>query len=55
MTAIVIIAISGYAQEIDRQRSAASGFDAHMAKPIDVHELDRLIRLQTNQSRAAGH
>jgi CheY-like chemotaxis protein len=41
---IVLIAVTGYAQELDRRRSAASGFDVHMAKPIDVHELDRLIR-----------
>jgi CheY-like chemotaxis protein/two-component sensor histidine kinase len=43
---IVLIAVTGYAQELDRRRSTASGFDAHVAKPIDVHELDRLIRAQ---------
>ena len=48
---IVLIAVTGYAQELDRRRSAAAGFDAHMAKPIDVHELDRLIRTQANGSR----
>jgi signal transduction histidine kinase/AmiR/NasT family two-component response regulator len=41
---IVLIAVTGYAQELDRRKSTASGFDAHMAKPIDVHELDKLIR-----------
>jgi CheY-like chemotaxis protein/two-component sensor histidine kinase len=41
---IVLVAVTGYAQELDRRRSTASGFDVHMAKPIDVHELDRLIR-----------
>ena len=49
---IVLIAVTGYAQELDRRRSAASGFDAHMAKPIDVHELDRLIRARANGPRA---
>jgi CheY-like chemotaxis protein len=50
---IVLIAVTGYAQELDRRRSSASGFDAHMAKPIDVHELDRLIRTHANGSRAS--
>ena len=50
---IVLIAVTGYAQELDRRRSSASGFDAHMAKPIDVHELDRLIRTHANRSRAS--
>jgi signal transduction histidine kinase len=49
---IVLIAVTGYAQDLDRRRSTAAGFDAHMAKPIDVHELDRLIRAQANGSRA---
>ena len=50
---IVLIAVTGYAQELDCRRSSASGFDAHMAKPIDVHELDRLIRTHANRSRAS--
>jgi CheY-like chemotaxis protein/two-component sensor histidine kinase len=52
---LVLIAVTGYAQELDRRRSAASGFDAHMAKPIDVHELDKLIRAHVSGPRAAGH
>jgi CheY-like chemotaxis protein len=34
-----MIAISGYAQEGDRQRSRVSGFDAHLAKPVDIDKL----------------
>jgi len=30
-----IVAVSGYGQEKDRQRSAAAGFDAHLVKPVD--------------------
>jgi signal transduction histidine kinase/DNA-binding response OmpR family regulator len=40
---IEIIAITGYGQGIDRQRSAESGFDAHLVKPIDVLALNALI------------
>jgi CheY-like chemotaxis protein len=41
---VTLIALTGYAQEVDRRRTAASGFDLHLAKPIDVHQLDALIR-----------
>ncbi len=33
------IAISGYAQNEDRDRSRAAGFDAHLAKPVALVEL----------------
>ena len=39
-----LIAITGYAQEVDRQRTSASGFDGHLAKPVDVMALDEMIR-----------
>ena len=34
-----VIALSGYAQLEDRQRSAAAGFDAHLVKPVDLDAL----------------
>ena len=36
-----VIALSGYAQLEDRQRSAAAGFDAHLVKPVDLDALKR--------------
>ena len=41
---VSFIAVTGYAQEVDRQRTAASGFKGHLAKPVDVHVLDQMIR-----------
>jgi CheY-like chemotaxis protein len=41
---VPFIAITGYAQEVDRQRTATSGFRGHLAKPVDVHVLDDMIR-----------
>jgi CheY-like chemotaxis protein len=41
---LVLIAVTGYAQEPDRRRTTAGGFDGHLAKPIDVYELDGLLR-----------
>ena len=34
-----LIAVSGYGQEEDRQRSRAAGFDAHIVKPADPDEV----------------
>ncbi len=31
-----LIALTGYGQELDRERSSHAGFDAHLVKPIDV-------------------
>jgi CheY-like chemotaxis protein/two-component sensor histidine kinase len=34
-----LVALTGYGQEIDKQRSRDAGFDIHLTKPIDLHEL----------------
>ena len=34
-----IIAITGYGQEGDKQRTAAAGFSAHLVKPVSVATL----------------
>jgi signal transduction histidine kinase len=38
-----VIALSGYGQVEDRQRSAAAGFDAHLVKPVDLEALKRAL------------
>jgi CheY-like chemotaxis protein len=38
-----LIAVSGYGQEDDRDKSAAAGIDYHLAKPADLKELLGLI------------
>jgi signal transduction histidine kinase len=38
-----VIALSGYGQVEDRQRSAAAGFDAHLVKPVDLDALRRAL------------
>ena len=40
---VPIIAVSANAFSEDRKRSLESGMDAHLAKPLDIHRLERLI------------
>lgn len=40
---LMVIAMTGWGQDEDRQRTIAAGFDAHFVKPIDARELMRLI------------
>ena len=45
----VIIAISGYAEKVDRTRSREAGFDHHLVKPIDFNTLLYLLAESTKQ------
>ena len=38
-----LIALTGYSQEEDRQKSLASGFDYHFVKPINIEKLMTLF------------
>jgi PAS domain S-box-containing protein len=38
-TKLKLIALTGYGQPSDRERSAAAGFDAHFVKPVDLRHL----------------
>ena len=39
-----LIALTGYGQDQDRERTTQAGFDAHLIKPVELQELDELIR-----------
>jgi CheY-like chemotaxis protein/anti-sigma regulatory factor (Ser/Thr protein kinase) len=40
---IVLIAVTGYGQDEDRQRALAAGFDYHMVKPVNFGELEQKL------------
>ena len=40
---MLLVALTGWGQHDDRERSRAAGFDEHVAKPIDVATLERLL------------
>ena len=46
----LIVAVTGYGQKEDRERSRAAGFDHHLVKPI---ESDALLKLLGGQGDAA--
>ncbi|UWG98683.1 ATP-binding protein [Dehalobacter sp. DCM] len=40
---VYLIALSGYAQEMDIKKSMHAGFDKHLAKPLDLAVLDKIL------------
>jgi len=40
---LVIVALSGWGQQTDRDRTTEAGFDRHLVKPMAAGELERLL------------
>jgi len=40
---VLLVAVTGYGQSGDRQRSNEAGFDAHLTKPVDPVALETLL------------
>jgi signal transduction histidine kinase/ActR/RegA family two-component response regulator/CHASE3 domain sensor protein len=40
---VLLVALTGYAASNDRSRAFDAGFDRHLAKPLDIDELERLL------------
>ena len=38
-----LVAVSGYAQREDKERSAAAGFSTHLVKPVDIAALKKVL------------
>ena len=47
LAGIRLIALTGYGQESDRQKSRAAGFHAHLVKPVDFQALDAALEVAT--------
>jgi CheY-like chemotaxis protein len=39
----VLIAVTCWGKEADRRKSLIAGFDAHLAKPVNIVELERIL------------
>src|SRR5215813_8761954 len=57
MKGVTLVAMTGYGQEEDRQRTQEAGFHLHLVKPIDFDKLEELLSLPADQigRRAQSH
>ena len=40
---VVLVAMTGYGKESDRQRSQEAGFDHHLVKPIKFEKVQKIL------------
>src|SRR6185503_4027803 len=40
---VVLIAMTGYGQQSDRQRTQDAGFDHHLVKPVDFAKIESIL------------
>jgi PAS domain S-box-containing protein len=53
---VVLVAMTGYGREKERQRSQEAGFDYHLVKPADFGTLERILAgVSESVGRAAAH
>jgi PAS domain S-box-containing protein len=52
MRPAVLVALTGYGQESDRQRSSEAGFDHHLVKPVRLETLQELLASLPQKSAA---
>ena len=50
----VLVALTGFGQESDRQLAREAGFDHHLVKPIDVEKLRELLKTGDSSARSAA-
>ena len=43
LAGLQLIAVTGYGQEVDRQRTTRAGFRHHLTKPVDISVLERAL------------
>jgi signal transduction histidine kinase len=44
---VVLIAMTGYGRQVDREQSRAAGFDHHLVKPLDFDKLNEVLTAPT--------
>jgi CheY-like chemotaxis protein len=50
LDAIVLVAMTGYGQNTDRQRSQKAGFDHYFVKPVDFGMLRQILAAVSTQA-----
>jgi two-component system cell cycle response regulator DivK len=51
---ITIIALTAYAMKGDEKKARDAGCDDYVAKPIDIHELPKLLRAHLDRQRGVS-
>jgi CheY-like chemotaxis protein len=46
---VLLIAVTGYDQDVDRRRSAQAGFDKHLVKPVNPQKLPEILNMVHQQ------
>jgi CheY-like chemotaxis protein len=44
---VVLIAMTGYGRQVDREQSQAAGFDHHLVKPLDFEKLREVLAVSS--------
>jgi CheY-like chemotaxis protein len=47
LATIRLIALTGYGQESDRERTRRAGFQHHLVKPVDLQALEQVVTAPT--------
>ena len=50
---VLLIALTGWGQDDDRERSKRAGFDYHFVKPPDINRMRSILAAHRARSRAA--
>jgi CheY-like chemotaxis protein len=54
LQALILVAVTGYGQDADRRRSRKAGFHAHIVKPVDLEELNRVLDKAARGRKRSG-
>lgn len=50
---LMIIAVSGWTRNLDRERASEAGFDHYLMKPVDLAALSSLLRTQQQKIQSS--
>jgi PAS domain S-box-containing protein len=53
MQGVCLVALTGWGAEEDRNRSSAAGFDRHLTKPVQLSDVERILREVSDDIGAA--
>ena len=48
---MLLVAITGWGQDVDRRKSREAGFDHHLVKPVDMQDVSALVNVSSATGR----